>query len=325
MYGLPWRVELNGAFWVWIFLPVSGYLVAKSFEPERYGMTTRGFGHFLWNRGLRIIPLAELALAIGFFLELIGHTERTPLGSALRQLLFISPLNRMTLVGPLWTVAAELQFYLVSVALVALVLTLPRKWLVATSPLIVAGFFLIGALAITALGDVPIQPRTLLGNLPFFMFGIVLAVARLDGAFAVPRTVKAGLVVAAVAVAWYLSNHHDTHYFWRFGPTVRTPYGFGALIALAIVAVVICTRPSGTATWSHGLSRYPLNALAWCGFYTYGIYVWHSVLTKACAAMNFTTPGPAMLAILLLAVPIAPLSYRWFERPFLRLKFPTAQ
>jgi peptidoglycan/LPS O-acetylase OafA/YrhL len=316
IYSIGRPIELNGAFWVWIFLPISGYLVAKGFEADRYGFTLRGYGRFLWNRGLRIVPLAELALVIGFFLELAGHAARTPAASAARQFVFANRHNDMSLDGPLWTVAAELQFYLVSIALTWLMVRrLPRL----VAPALWIASVWAGSAALGALGDNSSQPRTLLGNLPFFTFGIMLAAMRVDASLRLPRFLTASAVVAVVVLAGYLNNR-DAEHFWTFGYSSPLPYGGAALCALVIAVLVIVTRPWSEGGAMAGPFAWPAAALAWCGFYTYGIYVYHSLLLKLNTTVLHLAPGFLLLAILLLAVVIAPFSYRFFEAPLMRRK-----
>lgn len=50
MYNIDLPIEMNGAFWVWVFLPISGYLVASSFLVKRYHSNIHGFFYFILNR-----------------------------------------------------------------------------------------------------------------------------------------------------------------------------------------------------------------------------------------------------------------------------------
>lgn len=75
IYGLRLPLELNGAFCVWVFLVISGWLVGKSLSPDRYGLSVKGWFRFIWNRGLRIIPLYTIALFIGLIVETISNSK----------------------------------------------------------------------------------------------------------------------------------------------------------------------------------------------------------------------------------------------------------
>lgn len=318
IYGFSWKLELNGAFWVWIFLPISGYLIGKGFAPQRYGLGLRGYRRFLWNRALRIIPLAELGLLLGLLIETASGTRDTSIGLALRQFVFLSPMNNMSLAGPLWTVAAEIHFYIASIVLAWVLARLAPWW---------AGWLLwlisiwVGFHGIALIGDNLSQPRTLLGNLPFFVFGLILASDRYDAILKTGRAVKLVLVALPIGVAWYLNNW-KADYFWRWGRHTGMPLGGAAICALVVAAIVLITDVrEGSNRW---LKWTPLpmiwRALAWCGFYTYGIYVYHSVIGKANSAIFHIPLGPGRLALLLCATLLAPISYRFFEKPIMRLK-----
>jgi peptidoglycan/LPS O-acetylase OafA/YrhL len=313
IYGFTLPLELNGAFWVWIFLAISGYLVAKSFEPTAYGVSWSGYRHFLWNRALRIVPLAWIALATGQVLELASG-QRDSGGAILRQFLFVPPGNAMTLSAALWTVATEIQFYVVSLIVCAVALRWRSRavaWL-----LFAASIWL--AWRSTAWTGEPTggQPRMLLGNLPFFMFGIATAAGRHDASARLSGAVMAVGAAAVVGVAWYLNNFRPD-YFWHWGSR-SWPFGGGAACALIAAALTLWTRLPTLA--SRETTPRLARAAGWCGFHTYGIYVYHSMLVKTNQTFLGLQPGIGLLAWLLLALAVAPVSYRFIERPLLRLK-----
>jgi peptidoglycan/LPS O-acetylase OafA/YrhL len=304
-------LDLNGAFWVWVFLPISGYLVARGFSADGYGASWPGYGRFLWNRTLRIVPLAELALLVGL-LFVLASGAAVPL-TAGRQFLFVPPDNDMSIVGPLWTVAAEMQFYVVSIALVPV---FRAAWRRVGPPAVIALWVLV-ALTTGSRG----QPRTLAGNLAFFTFGILLALP--EGApVRVGRGAKVATIVLLIGIAWWLQTFRPDD-FWGWGQHDTWPLGGAAVCALLISAIVVLVTPrahEAGARWHRGFGGAIVGALAWCGFYTYGIYVYHSVLATLNNAVLHVPPGAARLAVLAAAVAIAPLSHRWFERPILRFK-----
>jgi peptidoglycan/LPS O-acetylase OafA/YrhL len=311
IYSLPAKVELNGAFWVWIFFGISGYLVGRGFIGGGYELTPQGFARFLKNRALRILPLAFIAMAIG----LLGHLAAgVPVPeTALLQFLFIPPLNDMSLSGPLWSVAVEMQFYVLAALLAPLVALVWRYGRIPGAVALVIACVLLGKLWIGFADDNPVQPRTLFGNLAFFILGLMLAHVE-PLRYPNGRKHKALAVGLGVALVWWLCNFKDG-YFWRWG-NLPLPLGGGAAIAMVIVAAVLVIDADERSDW---IPR-PLAVLRWCGFYCYGIYVWHSVLATLNNLLWKIPPGIGRLALLMLAVPLAPLSYKLIEAPVLRFK-----
>lgn len=310
IYGLRYPLELNGAFWVWIFLPISGYLVARGMHYGAYSGPS-GLAAFLWNRSLRIVPLAWLALTFGAVAIIAGGL--TMPDEAWRQFVFAAPRNDMSLIGPLWTVAAEIQFYLVAIAIVAAAAAL---WRITGAVGVIAlgvAVFAAAPRLIALAHDNTAQPRTLLGNLAFFVAGVAMAFP-VRPALPVPNAIRAAMVTAAIVTAWWLNNFRPD-YFWAWGPYAGYPFGGAVACAMVVVMVALLTHGDDTDS-----AVRPLRALEWCGFYTYGIYVYHSMLSVVDAHFLQLSPGPGRLMFLMLAVPIAPAGYRIFERPWLALK-----
>lgn len=318
MYGLQRPVELNGAFWVWVFLPISGYLVARGFMTG-YGDSVSDAVRFLRNRFLRIVPLAWVALACGGLMTAVAGEWPV---SAWRQFLFVPVKYSMSLVGPLWTVATELQFYVVA-AIVAPWLRRGGVWrrVLVTSVLVAVSLWVARAW-IDAGWDNDVQPRGLVANLPFFLWGAWLATA--PGRWVMPRALKMLLVVAGVGVAWYLQNF-KADYFWRWGTYPDGVYGGAAACALFVSLVALgFGAPSGPAPlwWRRGPLAWGGAALRWCGVRTYGIYVVHAVLLSMNLHFVRLPNGLGKFAFLLLALPIAALSFHTLEPWFLRWKQP---
>lgn len=68
---------LNGAFWVWIFFSVSGFLQGNSFFDGKYPLNKHGIKTYWKNRILRIVPLFWLILVLGWG---INYRLYLPLG-----------------------------------------------------------------------------------------------------------------------------------------------------------------------------------------------------------------------------------------------------
>ena len=225
IYGFRLPLELNGAFWVWIFFVITGYLTGKGFSHERYGVTFLGYRRFILNRIIRIIPLYAIALIIGLFLEIVSNTYNTSVLSVIAQFTFLSSLNSIPLSGPLWAVNTIVHFYIVAIIIVWVILRINNKLIV---------FFWFGSLVIAALyihfvGDNIEQPRTFVGNLHFFIFGLALSTGQYELSVRLTRSIKAGVIATLIAFAWFLNNWHPD-YFWRLGLISQIFPGGGAYL-----------------------------------------------------------------------------------------------
>lgn len=332
IYGMGLPLELNGDFCVWVFLVISGYLVGKSLSPDRYGLSAKGWLCFIRNRGLRIIPLYTIVLFIGLIVGTISNSKVNITYETLSQFFFMSPLNNITLSVPLWTVAAEIHFYVFSVLLAVLIL---RK----SNIYIALCFFVISLIVATKFisysGDNLIQPRTFIGNLHFFVFGLILSTGIYDMSIRATyatygaNIAKAFLVGLMIIAAWFLNNWKPA-YFWGLGifteilPMFREILICGAsLCALALATIVLCVVPGDNRKTTGKPPRkglFFINFFRWCGICCYGIYVWHSVLGKMNHVLFHITVGPLYLIYLMLALPIAYISYKFIEKPILQHK-----
>lgn len=146
----------------------------------------------------------------------------------------------------------------------------------------------------------------------------------------VANIAKAFLVGLMIIAAWFLNNWKPT-YFWGLGifteilPMAREiPIGGASLLSICLATIVLCVVPgdnrktTGKIPSRKGL--FLINFFQWCGIYCYGIYVWHSVLGKMNHVLFHITVGPLYLIYLMLALPIAYISYKFIEKPILQHK-----
>jgi peptidoglycan/LPS O-acetylase OafA/YrhL len=108
MFPSPWAG-------VWIFFTLSGYLMGKGFLTGRYQFSREGISQFYRNRLLRLAPLAYFSIAI---MVVLAHPEATNAANIkhlIALLLFeydgTAPLS---VIGLLWSIATEMQFYLLA-------------------------------------------------------------------------------------------------------------------------------------------------------------------------------------------------------------------
>lgn len=313
IYGVGLGVELNGAFWVWVFLPVSGYLVAQSFLTQRYRTNLTGFISFLINRVLRLLPLAYVAMVLAYTMYFFSGSLAN-LNAPILDFVFFQEKNNMQLLGPLWTVATELHFYF-TVFLILPLYLIKDKLSSALCCLIL--FPICGMLVseyIAANEPAIIQPRTLVGNLPFFIWGIILALlhdyrVRLSNA----NAIKCALLVLISLFAAYIYNSYPT-LFWGFG----LQNSYGAHLALLLVTTFLLIDEKKPTDQIDALPILVFVSVE-IGKKCYGIYVWHAVLLLY-SKLFLGLTGFALCLFLLLSVPLAFVSHRFFESKFLKFK-----
>ena len=311
-FGTFWRrLLLNGGDGVFVFFALSGYLLFWPFV--RAGRTPVDLRRYARNRALRILPLYLVAAVVLMLLG--GHAGDGTLWW--RHLLFVQAMwsdSLSAIDGPLWSVAVEIQFY-VLLPLIALVLMglWRRSRAVGAAVLLLAG--IVGAILRWKLDVHSGNP----GNpwayqfpttFQFFVAGMALALVRqamLDRGGAPPRgpVGSAGAWAALSVVPWLLATWRLDQDFWL------APASF-----LLVGALVL---PLRRGRWATALDWRPLAAL---GVASYSLYVWHLPLGNWLNWGGSTlTPFVVALVVLAgLAVLVALVSYRAIEAPALALR-----
>ena len=315
MYALNMPVELNGAFWVWIFFSLSGFFIGEAFIDGKYKLSTDWY-FFLWNRFLRILPLYYIALCLGLIFEFITAPEKINALEVIRQFLFISPLNSTTLSGPLWALAVIVKFYIFSIFFIWIItkVNLEKRFTLLLSLLVFS--IIISALYIKVYGDNSVQPRTLLGNLHFFIWGMLLSVINWERLPRISSINKFYAIFILILIAWYLNNW-ELSYFWGLGDRLINYVALsgGSLCALSIVFIIMLREPGDNNGNNFKAENKLIKPLVWCGFYSYAIYVWHSILGKANQLFFHINPGIIRLGFLLLSLAAAYFNYKLIEAP----------
>ncbi|HBD20581.1 MAG TPA: hypothetical protein DC063_11195 [Arenimonas sp.] len=310
-----------------LFLVISGFVIALAVLSgvARYGEGAAFRRDFAGRRWRRIAPLYFLTLLAFLFLVqpqllLMGwQTLALHLGS---HALFLHNLLADThgsINGPNWSVALEMQFYLL--------MLLAGPWLVRQRVAVVlllmcgvaiawraATFAWMGGAGAEA-WKLHIYTTQLPGSLDEFAFGIVLAIlvtrpGWLQRALApTPLRFLAACAVAAAAVGvamWVFFPRGD---YW---PRWEMVVGWRTLLALAFGAVVAAAvaLPEAWARW-----LWPLRYL---GEISYGIYLWHLPVLLTLLAAG-VAGGPGLLAATLAGtLALAAFSWHVVERPWLR-------
>jgi peptidoglycan/LPS O-acetylase OafA/YrhL len=296
-----------------VFMTLSGYLFAKLLDGKRLI-----YHLFIWNRLLRLLPLLVVVVLVNSANEYLiyGNIGRllTYLYSMLKGFIFPVWPNGG------WSIAVELHFYLL------LPFLLYKKKSFSVLPCI----FLAIALILRALfflknGEVQsIAYLTIFGRIDQFVFGIL--------SFRM-RGVVRGSHISAMIVTVFFSifycwfdgnggffrqpNYPSPSEIWVYMPAIE-----GASIAFLIAWY----DNSFDHTNNNNIIN---NILALIGKYSYSIYLLHFyfiflaadfINRKVVEISNFYIALPVSIILLIMIIPLAHLSYKFIEQPFLKLR-----
>jgi peptidoglycan/LPS O-acetylase OafA/YrhL len=352
--GREWwgTVLWNGQMWVVMFFMLSGFLLYRPYLTARAaGRPMPSTRKFLRRRALRILPGYWAALTLlaiwpglpgvfsGDWWRYYGFLQIYPIGSAGQGL------------GVAWTLCIELTFYLVLPLFAALMWRRAsrdagRRWMRRQAlALATLGLISFAVRAAVWFGPVPSWTvGTLLGQFDYFAIGmglalISVAVAHSDRDFwSVSLIDRLPGMFIALSVAVYLCICH-------FAPKpvpnvpalhlVMRPVSFRheeATYWLSAVAAVLLMVPVIFGDQRRGLSRRILGArpIIGLGVVSYGVYLYHDPVLGQISHFVGTHPwtwvsGTAVPALffptLAVSIPLAVLSYRYVELPFLRRRY----
>jgi len=303
-----------------LFFVLSGFLIGGILLDARE--SPNYFRVFYRRRVCRIFPLYYAFLAVAF---LAVHFTRSPLSGFCQpaipwkacaifcQNFWMAIHNDMgAVMNPTWSLAVEEQFYLTLPVIIYFVRPRRLIWIVTggivLAPLIRLTIFLAKPGVTTAIQVLlPCRMDTLL-------FGVALAYfLRQPGAWefvcAHSRHLWTAIELLTVACALFLIRGSSTDPL-----TMLLGYDcFGLLYACVLAASLVDKRLAGVlqAKWLMGL-----GSIAYC------VYLIHLLVFGLVLALMKSHPdsGPiAAFSALVLTIVIARISWRWFEKPFLKL------
>ncbi|MFL1406137.1 acyltransferase family protein [Marinobacter sp. M1N3S26] len=248
----------GGFFAVDIFFVLSGFLVTQLL-CNRYARSGRiGWGSFMRRRLSRLMPALAVMLVAYLGMAPLMWGDAVPLEKHYRDALLTITYSvnwlrswgeQVAVLGHVWSLAIEMQFYLLWPLLMFLVLRRNRVHGIVILCVLYVSMTLwrgIGAMGLDAVWDV--YPRTDM-HATGLILGAILAL--------LPPKRLGYLTVPGILVLAFCFTFFSTH--WE--PTVR--YGF--TLAELGAALLILGRP---AWLGH-------PALGWLGQVSYGVYLWH--------------------------------------------------
>ena len=344
------------AFGVILFFTLSGFLLYRPFVAAAMrGQRSPDIRGYLKNRALRILPaywviLLVCALVLRSVLLRDEGGDLTNGGTADPSLLARSgllvqhydPRTLLVGIGPAWSLAVEVVFYLLLPVLALLVFGLSRRAstrrgrrLAAFVPVaLMLGIGLSGKAAAAYLVP-PLAPyagwdanwhsvleRSFLAQADLFAFGMALAVVRVDWEDGLLRLHRHWRIVAIGAgLLAYLVTAHGT----ESNQLSYSPYNTLMAFACAtLLALVVLYRPGAEAA-PLLVRLLETRPLLWLGVISYSVFLWHEPLVRFLQAHDLTltgAPGFLVNTTLLAALTFAlsTITYQLVERPALLLK-----
>jgi peptidoglycan/LPS O-acetylase OafA/YrhL len=304
LVGLPF---LNGADAVTLFFVLSGFLITYLLLSERSTSGDIDAMGFQYRRALRIWPLYLLVVGVGFIIiqPLFPHHEISDLTPAdivavialLPNIAFASAQG-LGFLSHLWSIGAEEQFYLLWPTIIKHRLSLTR--------LLFAVIALRYSLLVVA---TLVQHRPLMTFLSYDRFEAMI-IGALGATALFYRTRWLWRIYAAERPAWFAL---------AFFVLIDIPHHAlkDGLLALLFMIVVVCTASKPSALLRVDGPRW--RAL---GALSYGVYMWHWLWLQVGEHIGASVYGfPGLFAFVFTTTLFsAMLSYRYIERPFLRLK-----
>jgi len=279
----PWLtfVPATGFIGVHLFFFLSGFVIVYPFvRSTAAGTQPPGWGDFAWRRFVKIVPSYVLSIAVAYAL---GYAQAQPNASLVpdlvTHLLFIHtwfPLRYGTIDGVLWTLAVEVEFYLIFPVLWWSFRR--RPWLTAAAMIAIAGVWR-AALEQCCLATLFTQwSENLPGYLDLFAFGMLSAYAyvrfgnvlRARVRYAGPVVAIAGVVLlASLMENLYAYGRHD---LWSAVWQVDRRPLIGASFALVALGWLVSPR-----WWQRLLDNVPLRFLA---AISYNLYLYHQIVAR---------------------------------------------
>jgi peptidoglycan/LPS O-acetylase OafA/YrhL len=315
------RALANGNTGVALFFALSGFLLSLPFWPtHQRPQNAPAAGPFYLRRAARILPAYALCLAALVVANRHWQEADGALDILLHALMVFNFREASTLsINPVfWTLAVEVQFYLLLPLLFAALRRLgrPTAWVVLA--LLVVAAWALHALRLQAAGaPTAVITYSLGAHLPHFLLGVLTGglFASHGGGTARGAGWRDGAVaLVLLALAVILSTPLDE--------VLQVPAGrYNLPFVPALLCVLIFLVPSSRL----GQALFDSTPMRLIGAVSYGVYLFHlPVLNVTARAMNRVgwpigthtlLYGAASLALTLV---VATLSYRLIERPVMR-------
>jgi peptidoglycan/LPS O-acetylase OafA/YrhL len=307
---------------VHIFFVLSGFLITTRLIKENVRTGTISLKHFYIKRILRIVPLAYLFLLVIIVIGSFYERLMIPRSDLVYSFLFLKnlPISNQPLTAHLWTLSVEEQFYIV----LPLLMFLSAKRYYIFALLIVIFVPLISISAYNNIGfhsnnhalgvAVKLIMYSFWKGPTIILIGSVFSILVFKGIIPTDPNKKSYFLSFFLLLVAILINTENFILYNKY----TSEY-----LSAIIIAYVIILNIQSENLLSKILSS---RILVKIGIWSYSMYMWQQIFIG-----NFfwipwlrgLNTYPLLIIILLklsFLFPIAYLSYRFFETPFLKLK-----
>jgi peptidoglycan/LPS O-acetylase OafA/YrhL len=304
-FGVPGFTNA-GQVGVTLFFVLSGYLITTLLLVDQLRVGRIRFVRFYARRALRLLPALFVMLAV--VVPLMAMSGANAIRAAMPAVFYYANWAQVTsgeipVIGHLWTLSIEEQFYIVWPAILLVLLTISpgTKWTIA---------FLSCAAALSMVARIILWAPTVDGYYRVFygtdtradglLLGCALAFLFSQATINPPRWLVATSVAAVVVF------------------TVTPGLGFLAVVGLGAVAIASAVLVAAAATQAGGLLAW--RPLVWTGTASYSLYLWHAPILSMVRQSPLGHSASGLIVALILSLAAAFLSRRLVEIPALRLR-----
>lgn len=314
-----------------LFFVISGFVIGLSAfagidRTDRLradGQETPGFRWgFAVRRLFRIVPLHYLTCLIFAIMVVPALLVERVVPNALTHIFFIHnwwPTLHGAINGSNWSVATEMQFYLLIMLLAPLIKK--SNWLI----LFLICFGVAWSWRYAMVQIVPTDGA--MGTFPLFVFttqlpgmmdefgaGLLLAkftslpmgqrFIHMRGSFFIVSAMALAAIWVTADIYWQVADYWNNE---------RIVIFFRSLVALCAMLVVLATCCIPSRDW---LLK-PLKPFLYLGTISYGIYLWHLLVLISLKELSWLSPERALVMTLVLTIILSIFSWHLFEKPIL--------
>jgi len=335
----PWLqfVPATGFVGVHLFFFLSGFVITYPFVRSALsGAPAPSWRHFAWRRFIKIVPSYLLSIAVAYA---IGYAQMQPGASTVpdlvTHLLFVHtwfPDRFGTIDGVLWTLAVEVEFYVVFPLLWWCFRRQP--WLTAGVMIAIAGIWRAEFAQCCFNTLFPTYEENLPGYLDIFACGMIAAYCftRFGEGWRTSRFRLAAPLVAATGAA-LLAGLLESLYAYRFYDQWAGVWQINNRALLGAAFALIALGSLASPRWFQLLLDNP--PLRFMATISYNLYLYHQLVARQLFAHHFPqyVKDPHYdrawqiaytEAAFALTIAQAALVTYCFERPLLRLDDPWA-